>query len=35
MFAKWGTVLFIKLYKMLLTFESPDEILECDDHSNL
>ena len=26
-------VLFIMLYKVLLTFESPDEILKCD-HSN-
>ena len=26
-------VLFIKLYKVVLTFESVDEILKCD-HSN-
>ena len=26
-------VLFIMLYKVVLTFESEDEILECD-HSN-
>ena len=27
------SVLFIMLYKMILTFESADEILKCD-HSN-
>ena len=28
-----SVVLFIMLYKMILTFESMDEILKCD-HSN-
>ena len=29
----FSVVLFIMLYKMVLTFESVDEILKCD-HSN-
>ena len=29
----FAVVLFIMLYKVVLTFESVDEILECD-HSN-
>ena len=30
---KWNSTLFIMLYKVVLTFESVDEILKCD-HSN-
>ena len=29
-----GVVLFIVLYKVVSTFESVDEILKCDHHSN-